>query len=213
MPKPKTEQELEVQVALSGAGVWKEAWRWKEAERMRLRRGGTVVAYANDLAYAAMRKEYARYLPARLGGTRELYEMQEAEREATEEVKVECRGGVGDIVNSEVVVGAPADWSRDVGWVYENYERVVEFKSGQSPACHFERALTPVPSEGAKALMRWAAENRSAFFKDVAGKVLTKGEGSEDKEAEADELGAEKVLEVLKRYERVVEERGEEEFA
>ncbi len=109
-------------------------------------------------------------------------------------------------------VGSGADWIRDVSWVYQQYSRVVVLEPGKPPRCHFARATTPVPSGGARGLMEWAATNRTAFY-NLAGKYLSQ-EGTEDEDARVkrDELKADKVREVLKRFLEVKAERAKDEW-
>ena len=62
-------------------------------------------------------------------------------------------------------------------------------------------------------MMKWAAKNQTAFFKDVAGKYLNKeASEEEDKRVKRDLVKADKVLDVLAQYRRVTQQRLEEEL-
>ena len=49
---------------------------------------------------------------------------------------------------------------------------------------HWERASVKPPSTGACSLARWAAENRTAFYKDLLPRVMAKvDDGADEEEA------------------------------
>jgi hypothetical protein len=127
---------------------------------------------------------------------------------------VEAIGGYEpeEVVEYPTPAGSGGDFAADVAWVYENYSGVVVLEPGRPPRCHFARATSPPPSGGAIGLMLWAADNRTAFFKDVAGKALT-AERDEKKERIAEaEFQDEKIREILKRYKKIAEEKAKEEW-
>jgi hypothetical protein len=72
--------------------------------------------------------------------------------------------------------GACGDFAGDAAWVYENYSRTVIQAPGKPARCDFSRAISPPPFGGSLGLMVWAAENRTAFFKNLLPKALTAAE-------------------------------------
>lgn len=69
-----------------------------------------------------------------------------------------------------------ATFDEEVRWVHQQYILIVE-DSSQCPIIHWDRATAKAPSTGACSLARWAAENRTAFYKDLLPKTMARLEG------------------------------------
>jgi hypothetical protein len=59
-----------------------------------------------------------------------------------------------------------AEFEAEVAWVHQQYILIVE-ETARGRIIHWKRATEPPPSTGACSLALWAAENRTAFYKDV----------------------------------------------
>lgn len=73
----------------------------------------------------------------------------------------------------------------DVLWVYKQYRNCVR-RTENRTLVDLNNASAPPPSEGAVALLEWAAENRHEFFASVVHKYLSKDEQG-DEQAEVKE--------------------------
>jgi len=192
------------------------ALQWKERRRMELLAGGTSIEDANNLARLGMlRKFMPEYpVPASLKPYLEVVSGEVILPTAPEPQSPPQRESprpAGEPVVFPPPENAPLDFLSDVAWVYQNYWTVVVVEPGKEAWCDWSKAQAP--TGGARGMMEWAATNRTAFFKDVAGRYLGR-EGSEEEDARVkrDELKADHVLEVLRRYEAVEEERRKEEW-
>jgi len=89
---------------------------------------------------------------------------------------------------------------------------VVVLTPGKPARCDFSRAISSPPSGGAVALLVWAAENRTAFFKDLVPKTLSAEKTEEEGQVAEDLQQVEKIRGILKRYQQVARERFEREL-
>jgi len=65
--------------------------------------------------------------------------------------------------------------------VHQQYILIIE-ETPRGRVIHWERATQKPPSTGACSLARWAADNRTAFYKDLLPKAMAKpreGEGDD----------------------------------
>ena len=196
---------------LAGDGRWGEAFLWKEARRHQLRDNGLPREEAQTQAWAEMVERYPPAGPVvAAAGNGDEHGSPAADPSQVPADASETAGVTGD--EPEVVCeyptpsGSGGDFAGDVRWVYENYSRVVIHTPGKPARCDFTRATRLPPSGGAVALMGWASENRTAFFKDLVPKTLGTEKIGEEKEFKEDQLHVEKVREILKRFVKVSEE-------
>jgi hypothetical protein len=156
------ESKVEITKRLQTEGRWDEASRYRDEVRQKFRTEDATRAEANERAWEAMAEKYPP--------NRDLQEPVDGHRE----------GEPGETNAFPADVGAGADFSADVQWVYANFTRVVVCGPGKPSRCEFSRATTPPPSSGAVGLMEWAADNRTGFFKDLLPKIVNTDEADED---------------------------------
>lgn len=182
---------------LVDAGLWHEAYGFKEERRRELREQGISRREAHSRAWEEMRQKYV----PNTGEPQEPLATRQGASDA-DPAQIASGGDVGDsgaADASPVVSGTGADFVGDVAWVYANYARVVSCRPGKPPRCDFSKADSPPPSAGAVGLMEWAAENRTAFFKDLVPKAIRSAETA-DEEIRREERSIAEIREVLKRY-------------
>lgn len=139
---------------LQAAGLWEEASQYRDKVRQESRAGGATRAEANERAWEAMAEKYP----------------PNPDPQEPADCHSEAEPAEAEVYPAEV--GAGADFTADVSWVYGNFQRVVITSPGKPARCDFSRATTPPPSSGAVGLMHWAADNRTAFFKDLVPKIV-----------------------------------------
>jgi hypothetical protein len=156
------ESKVEITKRLQTEGRWDEASRHRDEVRQKFRTEGATRAEANERAWEAMAEKYP------------------PNRDPQEPVDGHHEGEPGETNALPADVGAGADFSADVQWVYMNYHSVVIADGGGRPRCDFSRAASPPPGSGAVGLMAWAADNRTGFFKDLLPKIVNTDEADEE---------------------------------
>ena len=94
-----------------------------------------------------------------------------------------------------------AKFEDEIDWVYQNYVFATERKS-TGCTMRLSRCRTPAPSMGAVALLEWAIENRTAFFKDVLPKAK---KGVEDEDADTIRTERKSIAEIERILDQMLE--------
>jgi len=92
-----------------------------------------------------------------------------------------------------------ATWQADVRWCYENYDRIVHFQEDGRVLVEPRHAKTRAPSEGAKGLIKWAAQNRTKFI-ELCQRVFKDDEDTKANEARDEDKSIREVRDTLKRF-------------
>lgn len=163
------EAKIDITRRLESAGLWEEGNAWRKGEKERLKKSGMVATEANEISWQMLGEKY----PAGV--------------KAVDPVLVTAVTSPPSDPDSEVFpwgnLPETADSAEEAKWVHGNYRRVVY----RSPVTgrvilRWSRALSAPPSEGAADLMSWAAENRTAFNKEVWMKFAKPEEGAASEE-------------------------------
>jgi hypothetical protein len=182
------ESKIVVTERLRREGRWAEASKFKDAAAADFRSSGMSRTEANEAAWNATAEKFPPSSPER------------AER----------GGGPQDDVSA---VSPPIPWGDlpteahfddEVRWVHQQYILIVE-DSPSGRIIHWDRATTEPPSTGACSLALWAADNRTAFYKDLLPKTIAKAGGGSrelaEQIAEEEERGISDVEALLKQVE------------
>ncbi|MCK9570881.1 hypothetical protein M0R72_18165 [Candidatus Pacearchaeota archaeon] len=144
---------------LQREGRWEEASKRKDDLIREFRKSGLTGLEAKDNAWDQLEEEYP---PA-------------------PELEVSKKDVV--IVNgpSDLWPDLPdnADWRDEIIWVHNQYINIVE-ETSRGTVVHEDRATQKPPSNGARSLARFAANNRAAFYKDLWPKASIAGSNSGD---------------------------------
>ena len=109
-------------------------------------------------------------------------------------------------------VWTDADFDEEVRWVHQQYILIVE-ETPRGRVIRWERATKRPPSTGACSLARWAADNRTAFYKDLLPRAMAKAKDEEeDPRVNEEEMAIERVVEVLEALKREGGQRMDEEL-
>jgi hypothetical protein len=65
-----------------------------------------------------------------------------------------------------------AEFSKEVEWVHQQFVLIVE-ETPRGRKILWDNASEPPPSTGACSMALWAADNRTAFYKDILPKAMT----------------------------------------
>ena len=93
-----------------------------------------------------------------------------------------------------------APLSKEVDWVYGNLQRCVKFMDGKSPEVNEFKAKRKPPSEGARAMLFWAASNYNAFFTNFVLKVKIGDDGADGEMQQVERRRVEEMKRVLGKY-------------
>jgi len=160
------ESKIELTERLRAEGRWAEASDFKETARGDFRAKGMKRAEAAEAAWEAMAEAYPP-LPV-------------AESPANPGVPEAVATDASPIPWPDLpTVG---DFGEEVRWVHQQYIRIVE-EGLRGRVIHWDRASVKPPSAGACSLARWAAENRTAFYKDMLPKIMAKADDQAEEEA------------------------------
>ena len=87
--------------------------------------------------------------------------------------------------------------------MHQQYILIIE-ESPRGRVIHWERATKKPPSTGACSLARWAADNRTAFYKDLLPRTMAKASPNQEEEANLREaeMRAEEIEAVLRKFDR-----------
>jgi len=162
------ESKIELTKRLQAAGLWDEASQYRDAIRCQLRAEGVPRREAAERAWEAAAEKYPPPPPPMPAPPLPMATPPQPPLEPPEEVE---DPEVAPVDCPPEDVGAGVDFAEDVAWCYRNYHLVVRDLGGR-PRCDFSKATSRPPSSGAAGLMQWAAENRTAFFKDLVPKAL-----------------------------------------
>jgi hypothetical protein len=91
----------------------------------------------------------------------------------------------------------------EVNWVYANYSRVIEQTKEGGQRIRLSRALSPAPSHGAVGLLKWAMDNRTAFYKDVVPKVRRGMDEGEEEQVRKEKRSISEIRQIIERMEAV----------
>jgi hypothetical protein len=200
-----TEDQKQVYREMVARGVWIEADAYRQTLRQEFRGQGLPKQEAGERAWRMMVERF-------VSGDGQADNRPEDNREQPEAITagaaVEVAASIDPLGDDAqpvpcehpMPVGPGGSYAADVAWVYANHHLVVTGAPGK-PRCDFAKATCPPPSGGAIGLMEWAAENRTAFFKDTAPKVLNASEGLSEELAQ-EERGIEEVRGILADFNR-----------
>jgi hypothetical protein len=100
-----------------------------------------------------------------------------------------------------------ADFDEEVRWVHQQYVSIVE-ETPRGRVIHWGRATKRPPSTGACSLARWAADNRTGFYKDLLPKAMAKSGGQEeDPRVKEEEMQIEEIRGILGRIQDGMDEK------
>jgi hypothetical protein len=179
-----TESKIALTERLRREGRWAEASKFKDAAVADFRANGMTRAEANEAAWTATAERFPPPSP--------------------EETLAESVAGTGKVSPTNVT---PIPWhdlptepsfNDEVRWVHQQYIVIIE-ESPRGRIIHWDRATTKPPSTGACALASWAAENRTAFYKDLLPKTMAKA-GAYQEDDERIQLEKVRSIEELERY-------------
>jgi len=159
------ESKIELTERLRAEGRWAEAARFKEVARADFRAKGMKRAEAVEAAWEAMAEAFQPLSVAEGPADPDV-----PEAAATDAAPIPWRD-----------LPTVADFADEVRWVHQQYIRIVE-EAPRGRVIHWDRASVKPPSTGACSLARWAAENRTAFYKDMLPKIMAKVDDQAEKE-------------------------------
>lgn len=183
------ESKIALTERLRREGRWDEASKFKDNAINGFRTDGMKRGDAAEAAWAAMADAFP---PMSVG-----------------ERPIETRNGTLD---SSAAESGPIPWNdlptqanfdEEVRWVHQQYILIIE-DSSQGVVIHWDRATTDAPSTGACSLARWAAENRTAFYKDLLPKTMARSNGLGDTEntVKVQDPGLREIKAMLKQLEQ-----------
>jgi hypothetical protein len=155
------ESKIVLTERLRREGRWGEASKFKENTVNELRAGGMKRAEAVEEAWSSM----ADAFPPLLGGKQPV---------DTGDPAKELPTSAGPIPWCDLPT--EGNFDDEVRWVHQQYILIVE-DSSCGRVIQWDRATTKPPSIGACSLARWAAENRTAFYKDLLPKTIARSDG------------------------------------
>lgn len=161
------ESKIELTERLRREGRWPEASKFKDTALADFRAKGMKRDEASEEAWAAMAEAYPP-LPVA-------------------EVPVEPAAGAPEAVTTDATpipwsdLPTDADFDAEVRWVHQQYILIIE-ETPRSRVIHWERATKKPPSTGACSLARWAADNRTAFYKDLLPRTMAKANANQEEE-------------------------------
>ena len=177
------ESKIELTERLRRENRWPEAANFKETARTDFRAKGMKRAEAAEAAWEAMAEAFPPLSVA--------------------EALADPGAPEGTTTHAPPVpwpdLPTDADFADEVRWVHSQYIRIIE-ETARGRAIHWERATTPPPSTGACSLARWAAENRTAFYKDMLPRVMAKVDDQAEEEAKIrrERMALEEIDELLR---------------
>lgn len=184
-----SESKIVLTERLRKEGRWDEASKFKDKAIADFRADGMRRSEAAAAAWTAV----AEAFPPQLG-----------------EGRVSGQNGAGEALEATCMhpipwndLPAEADFEDEVRWVHQQYVVIVQ-DSQQGPQIHWDRATAKAPSTGACSLALWAAENRTAFYKDLLPKTMARSEGprlSDENTMEVQDPGLKDVEAMLKQLE------------
>ncbi len=180
-----TESKIDLTERLRREGRWSEASKFKDAKLAEFRANGMKRTEAAEAAWTAMADAY----PA-LAGAEPVAGSLEAKPT-----------GAPPIPWSDLPT--EANFDDEVLWVHQQYILIVE-ETPRGRIIHWGRATTEPPSTGACSLARWAAENQTAFYKDLLPKTMARSDGpraTDENTVEAQDPGLKDVVAMLKQLE------------
>ena len=184
-----TESKIELTERLRREGRWAEASRLKDTALADFRAKGMKRDEAAEAAWAAMAEAYPP-LPVAEG-------------------PVDPAAGTPAAMTTDAPpipwsdLPTEGDFDEEVRWVHQQYILIVE-ESPRGRVIHWERATKKPPSTGACSLARWAADNRTAFYKDLLPRTMSKASPNQEEEANLREaeMRAEEIEAVLRKFDR-----------
>ncbi|MGA2035587.1 MAG: hypothetical protein ABSG68_25340 [Thermoguttaceae bacterium] len=184
-----TESKIELTERLRREGRWAEASRLKDTALADFRAKGMKRDEAAEAAWAAMAEAYPP-LPVAEG-------------------PADPAAGAPEAMTTDAPpipwsdLPTEGDFDEEVRWVHQQYILIIE-ETPHGRVIHWERARKKPPSTGACSLARWAADNRTAFYKDLLPKTMAKPSLNQEEEANLREaeMRAEEIEAVLRKYDR-----------
>jgi hypothetical protein len=155
------ESKIELVERLRHEGRWEEASKFKDTALADFRAKGMTRQEAADAAWDATAEAYPP-----LSVTGELTARAPDAPEPTTATTAAPPIPWTDLPTY-------ADFDAEVRWVHQQFILIVE-ETPRGRVIHWDRATERPPSTGACSLARWAADNRTAFYKDVLPKATAK---------------------------------------
>ncbi len=162
------ESKIELTERLRREGRWAEASKLKDTALADFRAKGMKRSDAAEAAWAAMAEAYPP-LPVAEG-------------------RAEPAAGTPEAMTTDAPpipwwdLPTEGDFDEEVRWVHQQYILIID-ESPRGCVIHWERATKKPPSTGACSLARWAADNRTAFYKDLLPKTMAKANVNQEEEA------------------------------
>jgi hypothetical protein len=184
-----TESKIELTERLRREGRWAEASRFKDVALKDFRDKGMKRDEAANAAWAAMAEAYPP-LP-----------VAEGPADPAAGTPAAMTTDAPPIHWSDLPT--EGDFDEEVRWVHQQYILIIE-ETPRGRVIHWERATKKPPSTGACSLARWAADNRTAFYKDLLPRTMAKASPNQEEEANLREaeMRAEEIEAVLRKYDR-----------
>jgi hypothetical protein len=180
-----TESKIDLTERLRREGRWSEASKFKDAKLAEFRANGMKRTEAAEAAWTAMADAYPP-----LAGAAPVARTPEAT--STDAPPIPWSD-----------LPTEANFDDEVVWVHQQYILIVE-ETPRGRIIHWDRATIRPPSTGACSLAQWAAENRTAFYKDLLPKTMARSDGpraTDENTVEAQDPGLKDVKAMLKQLE------------
>ena len=183
------ESKIELTERLRREGRWTEASRLKDTALADFRAKGMKRDEAANAAWAAMAEAYPP-LP-----------VAEGPADPAAGTPAAMTTDAPPIPWSDLPT--EGDFDEEVRWTHQQYILIVE-ESPRGRVIHWERATKKPPSTGACSLARWAADNRTAFYKDLLPRTMAKASPNQEEEANIREaeMRAEEIEAVRRKFDR-----------
>ena len=149
------ESKIALTERLRREGRWAEASKLKDTALADFRAKGMKRDEAAEAAWAAMAEAYPPLTA----------------------VEATADPGAPDVAATDACpipwsdLPTEAEFGDEVRWVHSQYIRIIE-ENPRGRRIHWDRATVKPPSTGACSLARFAAENRTAFYKDMLPKIM-----------------------------------------
>lgn len=181
------ESKIELTERLRREGRWTEASRLKDTALADFRAKGMKRDEAANAAWAAMAEAYPP-LP-----------VAEGPADPAAGTPAAMTTDAPPIPWSDLPT--EGDFDEEVRWVHQQYILIIE-ETPRGRVIHWERATKKPPSTGACSLARWAADNRTAFYKDLLPRTMAKASPNQEEEANLREaeMRAEEIEAVLRKF-------------
>ena len=179
------ESKIDLTERLRREGRWSEASKFKDAKLAEFRANGMKRTEAAEAAWTAIADAYPP-----LAAAEPVAKTPEAK--PTDAPPIPWSD-----------LPTEANFDDEVLWVHQQYILIVE-ETPRGRIIHWDRATTEPPSTGACSLARWAAENRTAFYKDLLPKTMARSDGpraADENTVEAQDPGLKEVEAMLKQLE------------